>query len=430
VRAEGKIWQGIVLAGVVALGLAVPCSGFADALPPVAQYQAADFDVTGGSHQYLRKTDNDPRFTSGGSLLLMFGTYGTGSPPQTASITTDTPAYADKLIVPVRGEDCPDPAKTTFGRWPHFVVSIDGTEVISTFATSRRWKKTSANIDLPPGRHTFAITYDNDFWQEGICDRNLRVNYFALYDLRTVPGRDAHPQTTWAQVGSKPLSDERAAFLVTHVPENRPENVAANDYQPSDDELRAFLNSRDPNGIGPVQYNPLARYVTGRPGLSNPSTDDLIQWAAHKWGIPEDVVRAQLATETRWRQSTLGDQATVSPDWYGQYPLQARIAGTSDVYQSMGIAQIKWLPDNSLHIGTEPLRWKSVAFNLDFYGATVRYYYDGLCKWCTTGYSAGQDWNSIGAWFNPQPWLNFGQLDYILKVKSNLANRPWESPGF
>jgi hypothetical protein len=178
--------------------------------------------------------------------------------------------------------------------------------------------------------------------------------------------------------------------------------------------------------VTPIQYNPLVKHVTGRPGLTDPSTDDLIQWAAHKWGIPEDLMRAQMVTESSWRQSTLGDRASVPPEWYAQYPAQAQIPGTSDVYQSMGIAQVKWRPDNSLHTGTEPLRWKSVAFNLDFYAATVRYYYDGLCRWCTAGYGAGQDWNSVGAWFNPQPWLNPGQLDYIQKVMGNLAARTWE----
>jgi hypothetical protein len=372
---------------------------------------------------YLRKVGtNDPRFTSAGSLLVMFGTDGT---PQTASITVDTLAPASRIIVPVRGEMCRDPGRTPPGRWPHFTVSIDGTTVISTFATRLRWHKATARVDVPAGRHTFAVTFDNDFSDPGVCDRNLRVDYLALYG---VTGSDPvpFPQTEWAPVGTRPLADSEAAALITHQPETRPENVAANNYRPSDSDLGAFFASTDPSGVTPVRYNPLARYVTGRPGLSDPSTDDLIQWAAHKWGIPEDLMRAQMVTESSWRQSTLGDRASVPPAWYDQYPPQAQIPGTSDVYQSMGIAQVKWRPDNSLHTGTEPLRWKSVAFNLDFYAATVRYYYDGLCSWCTLGYGAGQDWNSVGAWFNPQPWLNSGQLSYVQRVMDNLANRTWE----
>jgi hypothetical protein len=397
----------------------------------VAKYEAANFTVDGPEDAFLRKTGNNPRFTSEGSLLIMRGTYGTDSGPLTASVTAETPAHANRIVMPVKGEQCVDlPPKDSFGRWPHFRLSIDGTDVISTFATWKRWHKVGTRVDLPAGRHTFSVTYDNDFRSEGVCDRNLRVDYVALYDVGAGPDPVPYPQTTWAPVGTNPLSDSQAAALVTDEPEDRPENTEANNYRPSDTELSAFFGSQDPNGVTPVEYNPLARYVTGRPGLSNPSTDDLIQWAAHKWGIPEDLVRAQMVIESSWRQSQLGDRATVPPSWYGQYPPQARIAGTSDVYQSMGISQIKWQPDNPLHTGTEPLRWKSVAFNLDFYGATVRYYYDGLCSWCSPGYSAGQELNSIGAWFNPHPWLNAPQLSYIARVTASLADRTWEDPGF
>ncbi len=423
----GKHWRGIVAAGALALALGVPCSGLAAAAAgPVAQYEAGKFHVSGGHAFYLRKTGNDPSFTSNGALLIMYGTY---PAPQTASITVNTPAHVDKIIVPVRGEACPDATRTTFGRSPHFVVSIDGAEVISAFATSGRWQRTSASIDLPAGRHTFTVTFDNDLLKTGTCDRVLRIDHVALYDIRGAPGQ-AYPQTTWAPVGTKPLPDDQAASLITRRPETRPENAAANSYRPSDAELQAFLSSEDPNGATSAQLNPQLAYVTGRPGLSNPSTDDLIQWAAHKWGIPEDVIRAQMVTESSWSQSFLGDRATVPASWYDQYPPQARIPGTSDVYQSMGITQVKWTPDNSLHPGTEPLRWKSAAFNLDYYAATLRYYYDGLCDWCTSGYVPGQDWFSVGAWFEPQPWLNLAQLNDILNVRSALADRPWESPDF
>jgi Ca-dependent carbohydrate-binding module xylan-binding len=412
---------------VLALALVLITAASAQAARPVlvAKYEAATFNVTGTEGtSYLRKSGNNPRFTSAGSLLIM---YGTGGVPQTASITVDTTADANRIILPVRGQECSDPAQSSVGHWPHFTVAVDGSEVISTYATRLMWQRATARVDVPAGHHTFTITYDNDLSSQGVCDRNLRVDYIALYRV----GTDAppHPQTVWAPIGSKPLSDAEAASLVTHEPEIRPENAAANNYVPTDAELAAFHTAQDPSRP-PVDYNPLSKYVTGRPGLVDPSTDDLIQWAAHKWGIPEDLIRAQMATESWWRQSTLGDRATVSPTAYGQYPPQARIAGTSDVYESMGISQIKWRPDGSLHTGTDPLRWKSVAFNLDFYAATIRFYYDGLCSWCTTGYSAGQEWNSVGAWFNPQPWLNLGQLNYIDRVQGNLADSPWDDPAF
>jgi hypothetical protein len=206
--------------------------------------------------------------------------------------------------------------------------------------------------------------------------------------------------------------------------------VAANEYVPSASELSAFRTARDPSGQTPLQWSPLYQYVTGSPGLSHPSTDDLIQWAAHKWGIPEDIIRAQMAVESSWHQSKLGDRTTVSSSDYDLYPAQARIAGTSDVYTSMGVLQVRWLADNSLHTGTEPLRWKSTAFNLDYYAATVRYFYDGLCKWCSSGYGPGQAWSSIGAWLSPAPWNNASAQTYVQRVQSSMAERVWAQPGF
>ena len=45
-------------------------------------------------------------------------------------------------------------------------------------------------------------------------------------------------------------------------------------------------------------------------GAFTGTTDEIIQWAACKWGIDEDVVRAQAAKETYWTQDHLGDFGT------------------------------------------------------------------------------------------------------------------------
>jgi hypothetical protein len=237
-------------------------------------------------------------------------------------------------------------------------------------------------------------------------------------------------QVQWAPVGSRPLTDAQAAALVARQPENRPANAVANAYVPTDAQLSAFQAARDNYGETPAQYNPLYRYVDGRSGLAHPSTGDLIQWAAHKWGIPEDWIRAQMAAESWWNQSQLGDRRSVSSSDYLLYPLSARILGTSDVYVSMGVMQVSWRPDGSNDPGTEPLRWASTAFNLDYYAATVRYYYDGYCTWCGAGYGPGQAWASIGAWYNPSPWNNAGAQSYVATVKSYVTSKPWTRFGF
>jgi hypothetical protein len=240
---------------------------------------------------------------------------------------------------------------------------------------------------------------------------------------------EAHPVANWSPPGRKPMSDARAAALVTPVRETVPGNSAANRYVPTRAQLAAFRAARTPDGQTTVGYNPLTRYVTGRPGLASPTTDELIQWVSHKWGIPTNLLRAQIVVESKWRQGFLGDRETVPTEWYGRYPRHARIAGGSEVYKSLGITQVKWTPDGKVGSGTEPLRWLSTAFSLDYFAATVRYYYNGLCGWCGPGYRAGQSWNSAGAWFSPQPWANDRTRSYVQELQQTIRNRSWTRLG-
>ncbi len=237
----------------------------------------------------------------------------------------------------------------------------------------------------------------------------------------TAPGESPGEQMTWRPVGSLPLSDAEAAARVIRRPEQRPDNVAANDYVPTNEELAAFHSAAK-------EFSPLSVYVDGRDGLTDPSTDDLIQWASLKWGIPTDWLRAEYVMESDWRQSNLGDLAQVSPEWWAQYPAVAQRA-SDEVYESMGITQIKWKPTDE-DPGTEPLRWKSTAFNVDYQASVVRYYYDGYCRWCSAGYGSGQQWNSIGAWYEPSPWDNAGAQAYVASVQTILSEKPWLLPSF
>ena len=162
------------------------------------------------------------------------------------------------------------------------------------------------------------------------------------------------------------------------------------------------------------------------------TTDQIIQWGAAKWGIPADWLRAQYYQESRWHQSQLGDLTTVSD--VTKYPAYSRYSSTQ-VYQSLGITQVKWnhQDDNDAGIGTEPLRWKSTAFNVDYQLSMVRFYFDnpkGRRSAWGDAYSPCNNWLSIGAWFEPYPWNNSGQQDYVEKVQNWLSNKVWQQPSF
>jgi len=272
---------------------------------------------------------------------------------------------------------------------------------------------------------------------------------------RSPMARERSPATGWAPCNRnarnrtpstfRPLSDARAAGLVTHQIEDRRYNArpfsldgrsyaAANYYVPTTIELRRFHNAHTSLGEPVVQLNPYFRDVDGLDGLRRPSTDDLIQWAAHKWGIPENWLRAEFVQESYWNQFQLGDRASVIPRWYHSYPPQARVPGSDDVYQSLGITQVKWAPDGSVGAGSEPLRWKSTAFNLDYQAAMVRFYFDNpqgaRSSWGDRTYVPCQAWNSIGGWFEPYPWRNPGQESYIRQVRQDLADVDWTAASF
>ena len=264
-----------------------------------------------------------------------------------------------------------------------------------------------------------------------------------------------HPQTTWVACNRNarshkpstftPLSDAQAAALVTREPETRPFNSrpysiggrrypAANDYIPTTSELRQFRSARTSSGQPVLQFNPYFRHVDGRDRLRDPSTDDLIQWSAHKWGIPENWLRAEYVQESYWNEFALGDEHTVPQSWYDLYPLQARVPHGLDVYRSLGITQVQWAPDGSLGPGSDPLRWESTAFNLDYQAAMVRFYYDNpggaRSAWGDATYAPCQPWRSIGGWFRPYPWGNADQASYIRNVRRDLADRKWSSASF
>ena len=231
------------------------------------------------------------------------------------------------------------------------------------------------------------------------------------------------PQTTWRAPGSAPLADAVAAACVARSGENRPQNAQQNAKAPTAGELELFRGATDASGRTPAEYNANFARVTGgaaRYGLR--STDDLIEWAAYKWGVPEDLVRGQMVMESGWSMLQTGDRRDWAMPVASLYPARAVIDSDS-VWESLGIAQIRWRHTVPWNPGVEPLRWQSTAFALDYSQALIRYYFDGYCDWCGAGYAAGDADGAYrtyvsGSWSEGQ-WYADG-------VRSNAASKPWE----
>ena len=195
--------------------------------------------------------------------------------------------------------------------------------------------------------------------------------------------------------GTDPLSDAEAAARVNQTTlEPRPGNAQENQRRPSDDQLDDFRRRSE-------MVN--RRYVTGH---YRGTTDEILQWAARKWGFDPDLFRAVAAVESYWKMSAVGDGGL-----------------------SFGIFQMK----RTYHCCL-PLSSKYTAFNADYYGAILRAYYDGRQTWLNSvergeRYGAGDVWGSVGSWYAGR-WRTPEALDYIRLVQRALRDEPWNQRWF
>lgn len=212
-------------------------------------------------------------------------------------------------------------------------------------------------------------------------------------------------------VGSAvPRADADCASRVTRNPwEPRPENFAANHTVPT----------------GPVPWNnnsswtywsafmALRNKVTGN---FTGTTDEIIQWAACKWGIDENLIRAQAVVESYWVQSTQGDLA-------------------NGKYHSFGLMQVSQDdPNGNLLKGGYPYTAQDTALNVDYYGAEMRACYEGAFydggSWLYGGTQVKGDlWGCAGYWYSGN-WYDAGAQTYIAQVKNYLNTKPWIGWGY
>jgi autotransporter family porin len=159
------------------------------------------------------------------------------------------------------------------------------------------------------------------------------------------------------------------------------------------------------------------------------TTDEIIQWAACKWGFDEDVIRAQTAIESWWVQKSAGDLGTDAsrcPPGHGigvdGHPGQCP--------ESWGVQQVRY-PYNVWAFNDAIT---STAFNLDAALAARRSCFEGYETWLNTvdrgrDYAAGDLWGCVGMWFSGR-WYTQPAVDYIARVQDYLRQRIWETGPF
>src|SRR5690349_18074254 len=188
-------------------------------------------------------------------------------------------------------------------------------------------------------------------------------------------------------------------------PESRPVNAQSNRTVGHPVKTGFF-----PPGDSP-QAAKLAPLISGE---FTGTTREILQWAACKWGIDQNVVFAQAAVESWWRQTTLGDwESSGCPPGHGP-----GVDGKPGLCpQSWGILQNRYPYEQSSWPGIAD----STAMNADTAYAIWRSCYDGYETWLNTvqhvgTYQAGDAWGCVGRWFAGR-WHTAPAQQYIQTVR-------------
>ena len=182
------------------------------------------------------------------------------------------------------------------------------------------------------------------------------------------------------------------------------------------------------------------------------TTDEILQWAACKWGIADNVLRAVAERESGWYQhqvypdgscvvgSGCGDMfpqgSRAARDYCrtvaGHSPRDGRGALWRDCPRTFSIVGVmswhdpRWgrLPGNQN--GTYPFNVRSTAFAVDYLGSFLRGCLEGWVRWlANTGrYRAGDLGGCLGAWF-AGAWKSPDAREYASRVLETLTDRVW-----
>lgn len=224
------------------------------------------------------------------------------------------------------------------------------------------------------------------------------------------------------------LPDDAAAGALVHRSawELRPGNSAYNQTKPG----HLAVHQVDPaSGAYDPRWN---RYIIDRiSGNFTGTTDEIFQWAAVKWGIPDNLIRAIAFMESDWNQSTYGDFT----DNRAQCPPGYQTLPCPVTFGIVGTKSTSWP-------GIFPWNRDSTAAAVDVLGAWLRGCYEGWVWWLRQygnrshgTYHAGDLWGCVGAWYSGN-WLDgsASQPDtgenYIYKAQYWYRVRPWLQPGF
>jgi hypothetical protein len=244
--------------------------------------------------------------------------------------------------------------------------------------------------------------------------------------------------------------------------EPRPGNAKPNQTMPDVAAVHSSLATR-PRSTEADAYDPrwdswlLAR-VTGQ---HEGTTDENIQWAACKWGLSDNLVRAVAVVESTWYQRELypngacvekrgcGDLFPAATAASREFCAGLKTAGydyqrdygaglcpkTFSIVGVMSWHDPAWGQLAGNQNGTFPFNRDSTAFAVDYLGSDLRGCIEGWERWLVqgTGFKrmSAKDrmWGCVGAWYAGE-WHSAAADGYIARVRRALRDHVWRKPVF
>lgn len=286
------------------------------------------------------------------------------------------------------------------------------------------------------------------------------------------------PVGSWS---SLPSDSQCAAKVHYSTWEPRPENYQQNHTMPAPGAMAASFALRPRSQGG--SYNPLwdSWLLPRVDGRFTGTTDEILQWAACKWGLPVNLIRADAAIESTWFQylhfpgdasagggggscywkrgcgdafpspapgsitycNGIATQGLLPGEVHnyqedpvtsaGGYPYTPGPGMCPKTFSILGIMSWANRPYPGNQNGTFPFTRDSTAAAADYWGASIRGCYEGWETWLkntgTHTYAAGDLWGCIGAWYSGE-WHSGAANGYISRVKTAEGDLIWLDPGF
>jgi hypothetical protein len=236
--------------------------------------------------------------------------------------------------------------------------------------------------------------------------------------------------------------------------EPRPDNTKRNNVVPDRAAVSASFANHKRSGFGTYDTKWDTWLLARVDGAMTGTTDEIFQWAACKWGFPDNLLRSIAYRESTWYQYETYDKtagrcvtnwgcgdlpsasvpvycAQIAKHGYDYRPDYASI-GPDICPRTFSIAGVMsydgwrsdW-PDQTN--GTFPFNRDSTAFAVDFMASEIRGCYEGWKWWLTR--TPGDIWGCVGAW-NSGDWYSTRSQYYYGKVQESMVSAPWLTSTF